>query len=66
MRFEIIPDAFTSLFKRLGLGGWIEMGHIVRQKLKACGHLRRDDPYDWLEIHPRTSRDLEIVLSYGP
>jgi hypothetical protein len=27
--FEAVPDAFTTLFKRLGMGGWTETGHRV-------------------------------------
>lgn len=124
--FEIVPDAFTTLFKRLGLGGWTELGHtacgtgcieneirwtdgfqtidvalesftvddrplqlpgprwirlevwggvrhafardhgelpVQGQKLRACGLLRRDDPYDWLEIHPQSSPDMAILGS---
>lgn len=119
--FEIVPDALTTLFKRAGLGGWTDLGHIacatgcveqeerwtdgfqtvdlaldtftvdqqtlpltgprwirleiwgrVRhaveglngglpepgQRWQACGYLRRDDPYDWFEIHPRDAADL--------
>lgn len=121
--FEIVPDAFTTLFKRLGLGGWTEINRVacatgcieqeirwtdgfqtidlalkdfsidgealvlsdarwirlevwggvrhafkqengslpsVGQLLGTCGYLRRDDPYDWLEIHPRNKSDLEV------
>jgi hypothetical protein len=27
--FEIVPDALTTVFKRLGMGGWSESGHRV-------------------------------------
>ncbi len=27
--FEVVPDAVTTLFKRLGMGGWTETGHRV-------------------------------------
>lgn len=124
--FEIVPDALTTLFKRLSLGGWTDLGHVacatgcveqevrwtdgfqtvdlalesfsvdeqpllmagprwirleiwgrVRhgvervtqglpepgQRWRACGLLRRDDPYDWLEIHPREAADLTALGS---
>lgn len=124
--FEIVPDALTTLGKRLGLGGWTDLGHVacatgcveqevrwtdgfqtvdlavdsfsvdqqtlplagprwmrleiwgkVRhaaarlnqglpepgQRWQACGLLRRDDPYEWLEIHPRDATDLTALGS---
>ena len=122
--FEIVPDALTTLFKRMGLGGWTNVGYIacatgcVEQEVRwtdgfqtvdiaidafsldgrtlsfssprwirleiwgrvrheverlnqglpepgqrwhACGLLRRDDPYEWLEIHPREAAELTFM-----